>query len=86
MRFRKTLTFLMLATALVFALSALAQQKPGEQPITQTCSDARSLRGIGAGVAQERTDESVREGNHGFRQTTSDHLRDQLALLHAGYF
>jgi len=31
MRFRKTLTFIMLATALVFALSAWAQQKPFTQ-------------------------------------------------------
>ena len=31
MRFRKTLTFLMLATGLVFALSAWAQQKPFTQ-------------------------------------------------------
>ena len=35
MRFRKTLTFFMLATGLVFALSAWAQQKPLTQDQVQ---------------------------------------------------
>ena len=76
MRSRKTLSFLILAAALVFALSALAQQERGKQPITQTRTGARCLRGVGAGVAQELTGEFVREGNHGFLQTISDHLRN----------
>jgi hypothetical protein len=36
MRFRKTLTFLIMATGLVFALSAWAQQKPLTQDQVQS--------------------------------------------------